>query len=322
MRVDRRLLTWGLFLILVGAVPLAVRQGILDEEVVAEWWRLWPLLIVAAGIGIVLGRTSLAIFGGLLTAATLGLMAGAVLAGGLSFAGCGGEQGGVAFPPREGRFSGTASVDLELNCGDLTVRASDADTWRIEGLDDDGEGPRIESGGDRLAVRSDERGRPFTFLGKRERWTVTLPAAPALDLDVILNAGRGSLELDGATLDGLTVGANAGDVALDLGDVAELGAFHLELNAGSARIVLPNVSFRGAMSVNAGTIRFCAPAGAGLRIATSSTVSSENFGAQGLTRSGDTWETADFESADVQIILDVEANAATLELNPSGGCNA
>ena len=97
MRIDRRLLNWGLFFILLGVIPLAVRQGLLAQTSLERWWSLWPLLLVAAGIGLVLRRTPIDFAGGLLTAGTLGVMAGSVLATGFnvpSFAGCGDERAG------------------------------------------------------------------------------------------------------------------------------------------------------------------------------------------------------------------------------------
>jgi len=37
VNVDRRLLGWGLFFILLGGIPLAVKGGLLDEQMVGQW---------------------------------------------------------------------------------------------------------------------------------------------------------------------------------------------------------------------------------------------------------------------------------------------
>jgi hypothetical protein len=50
VRVNRSLLGWGVFLIVLGAVPLAVREGLVSEDVVANAWQLWPLVLVGAGV--------------------------------------------------------------------------------------------------------------------------------------------------------------------------------------------------------------------------------------------------------------------------------
>ena len=37
MRLDRRLLGWGLFFILLGAIPLALNGGLIDRSLVERW---------------------------------------------------------------------------------------------------------------------------------------------------------------------------------------------------------------------------------------------------------------------------------------------
>ena len=57
MRVRRGYLGWGVFLILAGAVPLAVRSGYLSDDQIGRLWSLWPLILVGIGVGLILGRT-------------------------------------------------------------------------------------------------------------------------------------------------------------------------------------------------------------------------------------------------------------------------
>ena len=69
MHIDRRLLGWGVFFILVGAIPLAVRGGFLDaEERVSSWPSLWPVLLIGWGLGLLLRRTPVEWIGGGVTA--------------------------------------------------------------------------------------------------------------------------------------------------------------------------------------------------------------------------------------------------------------
>src|SRR3954447_8575645 len=113
MRVNGRLAGWGVFLILLGAIPLLVRQGLLSSETVSRAWTLWPLLLIAAGIGLLLRRTRFEFVGGLLAAATLGILGGALLAGGsVPFGACGGDKTGTSFPARQGELGTSAAVEL------------------------------------------------------------------------------------------------------------------------------------------------------------------------------------------------------------------
>jgi hypothetical protein len=326
MRIDRRLLGWGLFFILLGAIPLAVRQGYLDEASVERWWSLWPLLLVGAGLGLLLRRTPFEFLGGLLAAGTVGVMAGSALAsgfGGFPIAGCGDERGAVAFQTREGELSGPADVRVELNCGDLAIVSGGGSGWRVEGVDDDGTGPQIDASGSQLTVRSRDDNQPLDFLGKRDRWTVTIPGTVGLDLDVAVNAGRGTLDLADGTFGRVAIDLNAGETIIGADGVTELDELVVGVNAGSAKIAFPARSMRASLSVNAGSISFCAPADAGLQIRTNDNITAgNNFDDHGLTKSGDTWRTPGYDAAAVKIEIDAEANAASFTLNPTGGCDA
>jgi hypothetical protein len=326
MRIERRFLNWGLFFILVGAVPLAIRAGYLTSDQISSWWTLWPLILVGIGVGLVLSRTPLEFLGGLLIAGTLGLMAGSVLGAGFGIGGfpgtvCGSEAGRVAYSPRSGTFTAPATVSLRLDCGDLTVTPSDGAGWTFEGMGEDATGPRIESGDTSLSIRSDRDSRRIAFLGQRDTWRVGLPGSVPLDLDVQLNAGTATIAPGGASFQAIDVQMNAGSVRLDLGAATALDDLRLQGNAGSATIILPNLSFTGSFEVNAGSVEFCVPAGAALRLRTNENiVASYDYEGHGLVRSGTTWETPGFASAAVRIDLRTQANAGSFTLNPEGEC--
>ena len=87
MRINRSLLNWGVFLIALGGVPLAVQQGWADASIAGDLWRLWPLILVGIGLGLILRWTPVAWLGGALVAGraplpgaadgTMGVAAGA-----------------------------------------------------------------------------------------------------------------------------------------------------------------------------------------------------------------------------------------------------
>ena len=103
MHLNRGLLSWGLFLILAGLVPLAERAGLISADQILGWWNLWPLILIGIGVGLVLSRTSFEVIGSLIVAGTFGLMLGAFLAvgiGGFSGGVCGDDRGSTAFEDR------------------------------------------------------------------------------------------------------------------------------------------------------------------------------------------------------------------------------
>src|SRR6476469_6062668 len=105
MHIRRGYLGWGVFLILAGAVPLALRSGYLSEDQVGRMWTLWPLILVGIGVGLTLSRTRFDFLGGVIVAATFALMVGGLLSSGLgtfSTGACGEADGTTAFPPQTG----------------------------------------------------------------------------------------------------------------------------------------------------------------------------------------------------------------------------
>jgi hypothetical protein len=319
VRVDRGLLGWGLFLVLVGAVPLAVRGGVVSAELAARAWQLWPLLLVAIGLSIV-GRGGLVeSIAGLAFPVVFGLMLGGVLASGnVPFAGCGSGSAARAFETRSGTFGAAASVEIDLPCGDLQLTAVSGNDWQVAGSDEDGDGPDIEARADRLEVRSDG----FGFFERQPRWEVDIPTTPTVSLDTSINAGDGRLDLGGATLGQVSLGVNAGDGRLDLSIVNGMaGPVSVDVNAGSAVVLLPNQTLSGEIGVNAGSVVVCTPAGAGIRITTSENITaSYDFQRRGLVQAGTTWETPGFASAAVRIELHAEANAGSIALDREQDC--
>src|SRR6476659_5758569 len=122
MRVDGRLVFFGVFFLVFGGVLLGARQGLIPEDVLAGLWQLWPLLLIAIGLAIILARGSAGWIGGALAAACLGAMAaGLVQTGIVPLVGCGGDRAGTPFEAQRGELASTASVDVTFSCGELDV---------------------------------------------------------------------------------------------------------------------------------------------------------------------------------------------------------
>lgn len=323
MRIDSRFLGWGVFFIVLGGVPLAVGQGWIDPATIVGWWRFWPLILIGIGVGLILRRTPAHFVGGLIVAATFGLLFGSLLAGGahggLGF-GCVSERSGVALPPIEGGFGPNATVDLDMSCGDLTVEPVAGSAWNLIASTPGGRNPIDATAPDRLDIRSAERSwfGPFGD-DNGESWKVGLPTDPTLDLRATLNAGTARLDLAGLHLRALSMTTNAGRTTIDLSG-ATVGSLSYTLNAGQTRILLPSSTLSGSATVNAGDLGFCVVPGTALRIDSNSTLASNNFDERGLIQSGTTWTSPGYDSAAVRIDLSLSANAGSIELDPEGGC--
>lgn len=325
MHVDRRLLGWGVFFILVGGIPLAVRADLLDEQLVGQWPSLWPLLLIGWGIGLLLHRTPVDWIGGAIAAVTFGIMGGGLLATGASgvpiATGCSSNSPAVAFADRTGNLDAAAQVNLEFNCGALTVQAVDGNAWSLTGSDRDGRGPQVTSADSSLTIEPNDEG---AFPGSgRSLWNLSVPRSPAVTFGATLNAGEGTIELDGASISSTTITLNAGKLTLGLGATDTLGDVNATVNAGSAAVSLPAGSRSVNLSLNAGSLSVCVPTGAPLLVNWSGTLGSNNFASAGLVRLDDsTWTTAGFSDSQPHTELHVSANAGSFELRFGGPCDA
>jgi hypothetical protein len=329
MRVNRSVLGWGVFFILVGLVPLAVRGGYVDTATVRRAWELWPLILIGIGLGLVLQRTRLAIVGGLVVAVTFGLMGGSVLAVGFgSIAGMGscgfgsGAADAVGFPTQSGTLGATARVSLDLSCGELTATSGSGNAWQLAGGSSDGAPPEIDASVGRLAIRSpDVHG---FGIAHRSTWQLTLPRDPDLELDVTVNAGSARLELDETHVSDLGLSVNAGDAHINVSTTPGIRRLTATVNAGSLSIDLPAPGgiLTGSLSANAGSLQICVPDGVALRFrASDNPLGANNFGSRGLTRDGNVWTNAAFGTGGAGIDLDASANLGAITLNPESGCD-
>jgi len=331
MPFDRRLLGWGLFFIVLGLVPLALRAGVVNADLVEQWPLLWPLLLIGWGIGLLLRGTTLRWIGGAITAVTLGVMGGGLIATGFVgmplLGGCGGGGPASAFAVQRGTLDSGARVGIEFGCGSLDVATAVGSDWQLSGTDATGHGPAsttIESG--LLEIRSGAQDNGVFNVGRgRSSWSLTLPQTPSLDLGLTLNAGEGRVDLAGTTLGSLDVTVNAGTMLVDasLASALPVGAANATVNAGKLTFALPSFNGTANVSLNAGSLSVCVPSGTALQVDWSGALASNNLDAAGLVRFGDhTWTTTNFNPALDHVELRVSANAGSFELQMGGSCGA
>jgi hypothetical protein len=331
MRVDHRLLRAGVFLVLLGVPAVLVQLGAVEPAALRVAPRLWPLILVAIGIGLVLRWTPFAALGGILVAGTLGLLAGTVIASGGSFLrGCvgsgearGGAAGGVA--EQRGSFDGdVALVRLAIDCGDLEVSTRAGRDWQVTTDRDRRRPATVRATETELTVRSNEGGRSLLDLGavdRRARWDVALPTTPQLDLETTVNAAAARLQLGGARLGSVQVHVNAGNASLELSG-ATVDRIELSANAANLGVRLgPGANVIGEVDINAGNLALCLQPGTGLEIVARETLGSNDFAAHGLVRSGNTWRSTDFDTASSRVRMEVALNAGTATLDPEAGCD-
>jgi len=316
MRIRPGLLFGGIFFLLLGGIPLLVRAGVLDANVLADAWRLWPLLLIALGVSVILGRTSAGLLGTALAAVVLGIAAGGVLASGTNFignvGGCGSDTATDQQLQDAGTFTGGATASFELDCGAVDLSTKQGSDWSVQARYK-GAAPSLERSDTSISLKS-----PDGFGIRRQDWTVSVPTDQTRNVRIDANASTVSARLGGAQLTDFHLSVNAGDARID-GSEGTLGRVDVSANAARVRLRLGSDT-TGSLSANAGSMELCTPPGAALRFQLAEQLTfAHNLDDQGLVKSGDVW-TREGATGAPTIDLSISGNAATFTLDPVGGC--
>lgn len=318
MRVDRGRLNWGVFFIVLGAVPLAYHQGIVSSSAIGDAWRLWPFILVGIGLGFVLSRTPAAFLGGLVVAATFGLVLGGIFAVGPNV-GCGGGGNNPASVIRDGSFGGASTVTLQLQCGSATITTATDDRWHVNATNDGGRAPLINSDSTSLEIKSNGDRGGWTDRGKDD-WQVALPNSTQVSLSSTLDFGDARYSLSQANLSSAAFTLNLGSLHVDLTG-AHVGDLTVSTNLGSAWIELGGSSdLRGDLKTSLGSLEVCAPPELGLQITSTGSLSSSDFSGVGMSQIDGVWQTSNYATAAHKANLTVNTSLGSLKLHPAGGC--
>jgi hypothetical protein len=319
MRVNRRFLGWGVFLVAVGGVLVVADLGAVDTATIADALRLWPLALVALGLGIALRRTRFSLPAGMLAAAVPGLVLGGAFAVAPRIAAdCGVGVASQTVATRQGTFDGPARVSVTTGCGSLIVDTAQGSGWRLEAGDPGGRTPLIDASARSLSIGAAGHQGWHVFDAGRDAWRLTLPTSTIEDLSLTVNAGEGRIGLAGAQIGRLELTANAAQTTVDLTE-ASVSSLTGAVNAGRLTFRLPaNADVTGTMEVNAGSLQVCTPSGLGLRVHRSGALS--GISVNGLQQTGTDWQSVGYASATHHADLNVNVNLGSVEIDPIGGC--
>jgi hypothetical protein len=232
-----------ILLIALGTVLLLNTLGILEWSV---WWsilRLWPVLLIAAGLDLLLGRHS--IWGSLLAAVLFVV----IMIGALWLSGTGIGDGSLTTQeirePLEGATE--AVVVIEPGVGVLRIRALPESANLIEGEIHLSKGEKVaqdrsdSDGKTTFELRTLGGGPWAPFVGawdEQRAWDLGLSPGPTLELSTSLGLGDARLDLTDMTLGDLQANMGLGWMEVTL--PAE-GRYQARIDGaiGAATIVIP-----------------------------------------------------------------------------------
>lgn len=241
----RKSLVWPLVLIGLGAILLLNNLGIVDWSIWSVLWRMWPLLVIAVGLDLILGRRS-----GVWAAITVVIVL-AMFAGGFWL--ISGVTGTWQIDPvtvsiaQELEGAESAEVHIQMGVGLLEMESqAEPGDLLIEGkidLADERDYREKVSNNDGQMIYSlsttDTQYHPgwlFSQLdGETESWDLQLNPEVALVLNVDTGVGKTTLDLTKVQLEELDVESGVGEVAVYLPDAVGV---NVSVHAGIGKTVV------------------------------------------------------------------------------------
>ena len=319
MRINRRFLNPGVFLVALGSVLVVADLNLVDAAILTDAARLWPLAIVAIGAGIVLRRTKFSLGGGMVAAALPGLvLGGAFTALPRLPTDCASLADAAPIVTEQGTFSSSASVSLTTSCGALTVTTAAGDAWSFEASSTVNRQPVIEATAASLSIDTGAHdGWPPIDAG-RSAWNLTIPTRELSELELATFTGQSHVDLTDANIRRLALTANAADVTLDASRAA-IDELSVVINVGAVAIDLPASSdLTGSLRVGGGELKVCAPPELGLRVTARG--QPREVTVEDVDDDVADWQSENYVSATHRADLRVSANFGAVKINPIGGC--
>ncbi len=232
---------WQAFWIGVGIILILGNLGYLQLNTWDALWRLWPILLIAAGLSLFAGRSLAGSAVGV--AAVVLLMVGAVwlMASGTVQTAAGGEQVAQSLDGAD-----KSAVALNLPVGRLNVQAMSEPSGQLEAtirqpssmaLEQDA---NISDGVAYVSLRGSGASAWAPFSNGRDQvaWDVRLAPELSTTLDVELVSGDADLDLGGLTMNGLRSSMVAGATRITLPSEGTFDA-SVEAVVGDITILVP-----------------------------------------------------------------------------------
>ena len=286
--LKRESFVWAAFLISLGVVFLLNNWGYLMVNILEIVSRLWPLLLIAIGLDIAIGRRSTwgAVIGmALIVAILIGALyfygvrpiSGRAMTGGQISQGIGGvSRARLVIEPAVGalRLDGVPEPDGLIQgsvhaLGNEMVRqeytiSGDTGTFTLRGV------------GGAPFFNSDVPGQEWT-------WDLALTTTMPLEIKTAMGAGKTEIDLSGLNISGLEVSYGVGETI----------------------IFLPKSgSFEGEISGAIGAIHLVVPPGVGLRFDEDGAIVSIDV-PEGFLQNGGLYTSPNFTQSETQIELKV-----------------
>lgn len=295
--LNRRGLVGATVMICLGAIFLLANFGYLAIDIWSLVLQFWPVLLIAIGFDIIVGRKSIIL-------SLLGvLVVVAILVGAVWY---------TSFSPAGSQISSTTltqplngakqtNVQIDTGLGEVHIRALEPGDALISGTVPQGSGLDVRQEfsmeGDTASYRLWQTGSTvwvFPAPRNRIRWDLQLNPQVIQNLQLNLGVGQAELDLQDISLDNLQVKTAVGNTELTLPDQGDC-----------------DVRLEGAI----GKLTVYVPPEIGLQIQASSAIGTTNVPGDYIRSSGN-YRSPNFEQAENQVNLHVSNAIGLIEIKP------
>jgi hypothetical protein len=321
-----RSLFWPVVLIGVGILWMLANLNVLPNNTFASVFRLWPLLLIACGLDVMIGRRS-PVVGGVIGLLFVGGLLGLVMAGpALGLAQTNAVKEETFQEPVNGAEKATIQLDTHqypvdihalsgsTNLVDATLQHRGTVIWTTSGTTERRVG---------LAYREVSDFMSFDF-NPEARWRIGL--SPQVPLELLVDSGSGSVNMDlkGLMLNNLSLNSGSGSVNLHLPQGSQAYSVSIDSGSGSVEVDLPaGTSLTVMVNSGSGSVNITLPAASELRVELRNGGSgSFNFPNRALRTSGNSdedegvWQTAGYETAKYQVeIIIVDQGSGSVNIH-------
>jgi hypothetical protein len=317
-RGNYRSLFWPVVLIGAGVLWLLSNLGYVSFVQVVDLWRLWPVLLILAGIDLLFGRRVplVGAFFGLVVVALVAY----VLAFGMPIRVNADAQSQAQVvtetyaTPIDQATSANVTLDFwsdPVSIHTLTDSQNviDARITHTGNVNFSGSGDTVKT------IRLSHSENPFNigwWFNPERRTDVGLTTRIPLDLRVDTGSGSSQMDLSGLQLSSFSLDSGSGSVDLTLPGSAVPGTTSINSGSGSVNIKIPQgAAFTLETDTGSGSLHIRVPAGTALKIDSRDDGSGSLSLPSGLTqtRSGSrdtgTWESTDYATAAQKVTITI-----------------
>lgn len=290
--MNSRRIGFGIFLVTAGILMILLNLGILSWSVFYTMFRLWPLLIILAGVNVMFRNNIYVKVVSWLLFLAIVIGCSYYFSDGIPFVKPGPDKHVVierAAETKNGRIT-LAMGGLKLNVGSTSTNLLDADVPENYFKN----GYSYTNVGDTASIEFENRNVPMMNTGSGRSCTFALNNDIAWDMNLKLGAAQGTIDMSDLKMKTVDMDSGAVDLTLRLGNKSE--STDVKVNTGASQI------------------NFEIPRDSGVRIQVTGALNSTNFNEFNMVKDGNTYTSPGYSEAKNKVDIDVHMGVGNFTL--------